>query len=365
MKYSLQKNAFSSLSIAIDRFKHIYYYDDEQSIFEENIKMCAIFLENSVELLLKSILVLHDPLSIYLEPNSKKIQKAMLKVDKNNSLEDILIINGDFKTITYTEAINKCYNYYQSEKVKNILKELGYIRNSITHFGIVGIDSEYIIAFINVFDAIYNYLYPEIIEIEEISDYFTSDEMFVSTIHGYKPLFDKKFIYNNIVDFLDELMETSKKWCYESRLLNPKYKIEIFNSIFEDLLKTNNFKKLFSYYDSKLIISNSSDVYDYYLEIWHREEIWDCLMLHYSPYYNSSIFIGDNGRIYFRVDHSSGKIYIYDHEITLPSIEEKEFEDYEWQEHINKGFCKSYNLTKKHLKFAFEKILVEIKSSYE
>ena len=86
-------------------------------------------------------------------------------------------------------------------------------------------------------------------------------------------------------------------------------------------------------------------------------------MLHYSPYYNSSILIGDSGRIYFRVDHSSGKIYIYDHEITLPSIEEKEFEDYEWQEHINKGFCKSYK--KKHLKLAFEKILVEIKLSYE
>ena len=48
-------NALSSLSIAIEKFKKVYYYygTDKESIYDENMKMCAIFLENSVELLLK------------------------------------------------------------------------------------------------------------------------------------------------------------------------------------------------------------------------------------------------------------------------------------------------------------------------
>lgn len=97
MKYTLQMNALSSLSIAIEKFKKVYYYNgtDQESIYDENMKMCAIFLENSVELLLKSILVNHDPLSIYKEPNSRKIKEALSKVDENHTLEDILITSGN------------------------------------------------------------------------------------------------------------------------------------------------------------------------------------------------------------------------------------------------------------------------------
>lgn len=361
MKYSLAQNALSSLNIAIEKFKHIYYFnsEDTESIFDENMKICAVLLENSVELLLKSILALHDPLSIYLEPESNRIKEALTKVDENNKLEDILIYSGDFKTITYTEAINKiCTEYCKSNKIKSILSQLGYIRNSITHFGIIGNDDEYIISFINVFDVIYNYLFPEIIKIEEISDYFTSDDIFVKTNHGIKPLFDDNFIYNNIVDFLDELLEESRDWCYRARVNNSDYKIEAFSELLNNLLGTDNFRKMFSYYNAYLKINScDSKTNDYDFEIGNKNGVWDILTASYSPYYNSSCFIGECGHIFFRIEHSTDTIFIYKKDIILQNICEPEFEDYEWKKHVDEDICTVHKLTKRNIKLAFENIL--------
>lgn len=369
MKYTLAQNALSSLNIAIEKFKRIYYFngEDTESMFDENMKICAVFLENSVELLLKSILALHDPLSIYLEPESKKIKEALTKVDENNKLEDILIHSGEFKTITYTETINKiCESYCKSNKVKSILSKLGYLRNSITHFGIKGNDDEYIISFINVFDVIYNYLFPEIIKIEEISDYFTSDDFFVKTIHGIKPLFDENFIYNNIIDFLDELLMDGRNWCYETRVENPDYRIKNFATLFYDLLDTDNFKKMFSYYGAYIeTMSCSFEKNDYYFEIGNKDGFWDNLMSVYSPYYNSSSFVGERDNIYFRIEHSNNIILIYKDDMILPSSSDPEFEDYEWKEHIDKGICVPYKLTKRNIKLAFENILIDMNQNSE
>ncbi|MGN0456867.1 MAG: hypothetical protein ACI4F2_08435 [Acutalibacteraceae bacterium] len=367
MKYSLQENALSSLSIAIEKFKQVYYFngEDTETVFDENMKICAIFLENSVELLLKSILVLNDPISIYCDSDSKKIQEALEKVDENNKLEDILISSGNFRTITYVEAIDKiCSDVCKSKKVKNILEKLGRIRNALTHFGVIGDDNEYIISFLNVFDVIYNYLYPEIVNIQEISDYFTSDDLFVNTVHGVKPLFDENFKYNNIVDFLDELMEVSKNWCYQARVNNSDYKMGNFIKLFEELLGSGNFQKMFSYYDAYIKINScDSQINDYDFEIGNKNGVWDILTAVYSPYYNSSCFIGEYGNIFFRIEHSTDTIFIYKKDIILPDVSKPEFEDYEWKEHVDKGVCVSYKLTKRNIKLAFENILINMNSN--
>lgn len=60
---------------------------------------------------------------------------------------------------------------------------------------------ELTIGIINVFDVIYNYLYPQLIGLDGIDIYFKSDDWIVDTVHGKKFLFDDKFIYNNIVYF--------------------------------------------------------------------------------------------------------------------------------------------------------------------
>lgn len=189
MKYTLSQNAISSLSIAIDNFKKFYYNGKRYSPSEidEAIKICIVFLENSIELMLKDILVSSDPLSIYEYPNSRAIKKALLKVTDSLKLEDILVSEGKFKTISYTDTINK-YNelFHESQKVYQVLNSLGEKRNAITHFGIDEPDDlvELTIEIINVFDVIYNYLYPQLIELDDIDIYFKSDGFIVDTVHG-------------------------------------------------------------------------------------------------------------------------------------------------------------------------------------
>ena len=137
----MAQNAVSSLSIAIENFKKFYYLSDRYSPSEidEAIKICIIFLENSIELMLKDILVSTDPLSIYDQPNSKAIKNALSKVTASFKLEDILISEGNFRTIKYSETVQK-YNskYHNSEKLYHVLNILGERRNAITHFGIDG-----------------------------------------------------------------------------------------------------------------------------------------------------------------------------------------------------------------------------------
>lgn len=371
MKYTLQMNALSSLSIAIEKFKKVYYYNgtDQESIYDENMKMCAIFLENSVELLLKSILVNHDPLSIYKEPNSRKIKEALSKVDENHTLEDILITSGNFKTITYTDSVKAIHaDICKSDKVKNILEELGYIRNAITHFGIVGKNEEYIISFINTFDVIYNYLFPEIIEIDEISDFVVSDDLFVNTIHGYKPLYDENFIYNNIVDFLDELIESSSNSCFQYRIKNSKYNISKFISLYNQLMNSNDFKKMFEIYNAFFDFDyfNTDNLRNNSINIGDKENgIFDYLLVEYLPYNNLTYFVGECGYIYFIIEHSENKILIYSDAIIKPSCDEQEFEKFQLREHINNGICTEYKLSKKNLQLAFENILKMMKSETE
>ena len=161
MKYTLAQNAISSLYIAIENFKKFYYLADRysQSEIDEAIKICIVFLENSVELMLKDILVSADPLSIYEQPNSKAIRNALSRVTDSCKLEDILISEGNFKTIKYTDTVNS-YNrkFHNSDKLYDVLKVLGERRNAITHFGLDGtaISDELIISLLNVFDIIYN-----------------------------------------------------------------------------------------------------------------------------------------------------------------------------------------------------------------
>lgn len=249
MKYTLAQNAISSLSIAIDNFKKFYFHEERYSPSELNeaIKICIVFLENAIELMLKDILVSIDPTSIYKHPNSSAIKNALSKVTVSLKLEDILISEGKFQTITYTETIKK-YNelFHKSQKVYQVLKSLGEKRNAITHFGLDESDNlaEFTIGIINVFDVIYNYLYPQLIDLDDINIYFKSDDWIVDTVHGKKFLFDDNFIYNNILDFLDELMETSKDYICAMRSINTQSKIWEFKDIMEIILNDKKYNEM-------------------------------------------------------------------------------------------------------------------------
>ncbi len=93
--------------------------------------------------MLKTILVSNDPVSIYKEPNSRAIKSALSNSIGSLKLKDILISEGIFQTIKYTDTIEK-YNglFHKLKKVYQVLNSLGKKRNEITYFGIEESDME-------------------------------------------------------------------------------------------------------------------------------------------------------------------------------------------------------------------------------
>lgn len=364
MVYTLANNAVSSLSIAIHYFKKLYYHDDEYSSSEvdEAIKICITFLENALELLLKTILVEEDPLSIYVNPQSRTIRRALDKTNDSVRLEDILISEGNFKTISYSDAVEQYNNkFHNSDKVFCVLKNLGEVRNAITHFGINRVNSknELIIDMINTFDVIYNYLYPQLIKIDSIESIFTSDDLVVETVHGIKPLFDDNFIYNNIVDFLDELMEMSERFVLDCRLSNPCNRINEFVRIMESVLEDRKFEELQNYNQMKIEFHTCDlAANDYYFEVIKNEEVYDVLSSCYSRFFNVTAFCNETGAIYFLIVHDKGEIYLYGNNSSSiwPQWDEPE-PDMLWINDYENGLCQKLSLSKRNILKAFDCIM--------
>lgn len=365
MKYTLAKNAVSSLYIAIENFKKFFYYKDKYSPSEidESLKICIVFLENAIELLLKAILVETDELSIYKYPKSTTIKDAHSKVDETNKLEDILLSEKNFQTISYAEAIKK-YNakYYNSDKLFNVLSNLGQMRNPIMHFGIDTINfNETIISIINVFDIIYNYLYPQLTKIESVATYFTSDEIFVKTIHGYKPLTDNESVYNNMVDFIDELLECTKEYICVLRASNPDSKIYEFLSLMKSVFRDKKFIAMLENHNVQIKFSSNcnfdANVFDF--DIVKNSERCTAIFSRYSPYFNVTSFCDDCTEIRFLVVHDKHELYVYskDTHIEYTSCDEIEPE-YHWLRDLENGLCKKFTLSKRNLAFALENIIL-------
>lgn len=360
MKYTLAQNAVSSLHIAIENFKLFYYYASDCSISErdEYIKICITFLENSIELLLKVILADNDPLSIYQNSNCKTIRTALERVDSTVKLEDILITLGDFKTINYSEAVER-YNaiFHKSDKLYRILKKLGESRNSITHFGVDRSTSfgELMIEIFNAFDAIYNYLYPQITNIESIEHYFTDDELFVDTVHGIKPLFNEDFIYNNIIDFLDELLETAWVDALKYRLSDPNNKINDFYDLMRVTLADKKFTDLFK--KKSVEIKFYEKEYISHFEILKDGVIFKNVFMRYSCFFNVTAFCDDDGRMEFLIVHDKMEMYIYrsQHYRRWPECDEAE-PDMLWENDFKNNMCEKLVLSKRNLIRAFDKI---------
>lgn len=366
MKYTLAENAVSSLSIAIDNFKKFFYNGDDllESIEDEYIKICAVFLENSIELMIKSILASIDPLSIYIEPNSRKIRDAQSRVTSSKKLEDILISEGAFKTITYSTAVQEYANKFHntSEKVQTVLFELSNIRNSLTHFGIDRTDNkgELIISILCTFDIIYNYLYPELIKLDGVKKYFTSDDMFVHTIHVEKFLLDENNQYNNILDFLDETLEIGQAYICQLRAENVNSKIHESIELFILLFYDKKIIRMCKHYNIDFnTVRNEYAKNKYFIEINPEGDDTDpyWLFSKYSPFYNSTIFIDEGGLVYFIIVHNEGNIYLYNKEKQLfwKSFGGSEMETENiWVDDHDYGNCEKMNLSKRNLLKTFE-----------
>lgn len=369
MKYTLGENAVNSLSIALENFKKFYYLQDKykESERDEAMKICLVFLENSVELIIKQILVSKKPLSIYSHPDSKVIREASVEATQERKLEDILISRKTFYTIGYSEAVEK-YNeqFHKSPKVKSILNSLGERRNAITHFGIDESENsdEFIIVIINTFDVIYNYLYPELIKLDQIGEYFLSDDLIVNTVHGYKPLIDDDDRYNNILDFLDEVLETAPEYALSVRISQIETRIFEFGDRMSEALNDEKFQQMIKFNQANIEFAECNYKENRYVfDVVIKSELIDTIYSTYSMYFNTTIFCNDGGMVYFLVVHGKHCIFMYDELILKwPEYFEPEPEG-TWEEDCMHNKCKRYNLSKRNILLVFQHI-VEVNIEY-
>ena len=362
MKFSLAVNAISSLSIALENFKSFYYNKILQNQLEECVKIGIVFLENSVELMLKAILSSENKLIIFKEPDCKTIQNAKKFVNEENSLYDVLIHSkADIHTISYYDTIKK-YNekYHNSQKLNVVLDNLGAYRNRFTHFGIeFSSYDEIVCIFINSFDVIYNYLYPQLIQLDEIGDYFTSDDIFVNTIRGIKPLLDKDMRYNNIVDLLDEILGDGNRYLFNLCYSNPNKCIQVFEQYYTDSINDKKLNYILSKYDVELMIDELSDYkcgYDFEFTLTRESNTVDVLF-RYLPYYNANIYLNEVGTLLFVVLFDKNQIFIYEKEAQYPAFDQADT-DMQWEYDCKKGLCKKYILSKNNLIKAIETIIL-------
>jgi len=368
MKYTLQENAMSSFSLAIENFKKFYYNANmySESELDEARKLCAIFLENSIELFLKALLVKHDEKSIYVHPESEIIREAQEKAHRSSeSLEDILIEEGIFLTIKYSKTIEEYCSLYNSDIVRSTFMRISEYRNKLTHFGIKTDDNdEFTVACVNVFGVIYQNIFEKLLDLEKIADYLVDDGLIVKTIHGYKPIFNEDCIYNNIIDFLDELVDYVPVVGYENRITNSFFKIQDWIEFYDDMIQSNNFHKMIDYYGvtlttrASLIIDNCMEFVVSYKD--NNEEIDEIIQI-YCPYYNATFFTDYNLLIFFVIKHSLDKIIIYNDDIYMPSMDDPQLEEVDLDKHIENGHAKIYKLTKRNLLQAFDTSIRRIK----
>lgn len=231
MKLTMIDNAIDSLKIAMHSF-HLSLDCSDDELNRLN-KIIIIFLHNSIELLLKSILSQDDELSIYkLENNTtEKIiedTKNLLKINPNKTLHEILIKDLEIQTISYTTLVDKYVQKYSCDKrIREILYKLGNYRNSITHFGLDISEQEdtFYISIYNTFDVILYELYDRLLEVD-----------------GY-------FSYNDVIDNLESWIEGGEDFLRNLCVENPKKKILIFTKMLKKTLFSDKLKAFLQAYN--------------------------------------------------------------------------------------------------------------------
>ena len=372
MKFTILENAVNSLDIAIENFK-LFYYGDEESLSsyleKKYKKVSLVFLENAIELLLKAIILekTQNNLSIFLqtdkEPYKGIIDEARkLSERTGKKLEDCLLKNTNIRTITYSKALSYYADIFRADKkVLGVLKKLGYYRNAITHFGIDFSENpdELLCCFIETFDVIYNYLYPQLLELDEEASYYFEDcdeNYFVETPEGIKFLFGENGEYNNFFDFCDELLRDLS----QTRLMNlckknPNKKIETYLSICEEVINTSEYLDYLETNKLNVTLNDETGWLECEVQGYHEDAH---LIPVYSSYYNVTVYF-DEGSVAIIIPHFENKIYSYIKDSNYPCLSEAE-NDKQWLEDLDKGICMVQSLSSKNLltalKYWFESL---------
>lgn len=366
MRFTILENAINSLDIAIENFK-LFYYGDEESLSpyleKKYKKVSLVFLENAIELLLKSIIIekTQNNLSIFLhtdkEPYKGIIDEARELSEKTGGkLEDCLLKNTNMQTITYTKSLSYYDEMFKAnKKVSGVLKKLGYYRNAITHFGIDFSENpdELLCCFIETFDVIYNYLYPQLIELDEEASYYFEDcdeNYLVETPDGIKFFFGEDGEYNNFFDFCHELLrDLSQVNLMESCRKNPNKNIQVYHNICKELINTSQYIGYFETSNLNLTLDEETRWLECEVQGYHEDAH---LFPVYSSYYNATIYF-DESSVAIIIPHYENKIYSYVKESNYPCLDEAE-NDKQWIEDLEKGNCMVQTLSTENLFIALK-----------
>lgn len=290
MRFKMVENAIDSLQITIEAFdKWTRCRVDKRDRY---LKLTIVFLHNSMELLLKSLLIKRDDTSIYIDICDKRLEEARKECKRRNkTLDECLIKDYSVKTIPYSVAVEKyAENYKCDEKVVNILNALGKYRNAITHFGIdsrLDMDRLYNIVYESLAIVIYEF-WEELIDIDEY------------------------FEYNDVIDMFESWYEAGIDFQLAACVENSKKKIYVFTGILDKVMHSEKFKNYIDAYDIR--VKDSSKDYDTN-EIYLDFEIlqkYVSVATFYSPYFNYTFFCDlETMEIWFVVNHYEDKVYIY------------------------------------------------------
>lgn len=333
MKIKLLENAVDSLLISIDFF---YAWCEEDN--DRYLKLTISSFHNAFELLIKNILINENELLIYESLSDKEILegiKIKRQLRDTTTLDEILIKNMKVKTVSYSSLIKMyCSIFDCNEKTKKVLERLGDLRNAISHFGIDKSESshEVISVIYESMKLILNHMYPQLLEIHEL------------------------FNYNDILDQLEDLLESVKEYQKELCLKTSSTKMLKFAEMFKEAINDDSFK-MFLIKNKLAMVTETFDIDSFSFSIEFHNDIGQYIMRlceHYIAFDNTTVFADESGELYLAIDHFSDNFFYYKEECQY-DFENEVYK--QWDQDYKEQKCIRKNLTSNNLRTALELLL--------
>ncbi|KPI46142.1 hypothetical protein IM33_20200 [Clostridioides difficile] len=179
MKLEMIDSAIHSLKLVKEYFRDYRNKDCKDKKDNTSLELSIVFLYNSIELLIQSILMNKNELLIYEDLSQNKLDECIksikLSLNPNLLLAKTLIKKEGIKT--YTDLITTYCNIFDvNESTQTVLTNLGKLRDTVFCFGIKESDDfNYILLItyksMNIILDVLNE------ELEKIDDCFKSDDI--------------------------------------------------------------------------------------------------------------------------------------------------------------------------------------------
>lgn len=348
MKLQLLENGLDSLDSGIDFYDQYLELSNKYTDKYRLLKLAVISIHSAVEILGKYLLSQVNELLIYKNLSDPVLLNRMAKGEEINHdipLHHYLIAADiDVMTISYKECINRIKHILGlNEGIYEDLKQLGNIRNKITHFGL-----EREIDFHGIFGTLNRTLE------------FIMDEYYPRLKKNDENPMD--YLYDKILDVIEQGVDEERD-IWNTFFANE---FEQLNKLLRDVCSDPSITTLLRKHELELLVipENYSESMYFSIDIFNpKSENCDPkvrIIPNSIPRLDTTFFAGESidGPIYALIDHSEEKknFYIY----KTP----KELDDYERQYkkfwHDDKKSCYPDSLNHNSFRGVLEKIIKEL-----